>query len=547
VVRCATTFAALAALSFAGSALAGPPQPVPPYVSKAPLPPVMLHARPADDAAAISRGLSRAVSAGRLSRSEASEYRAIVRRTRTVLGNVGGSRRTVLARVLGQVRWFAGAYNRPRALALFSMLDENARFLARRGLPANETDVIGRGGILYRVGWGYGLQFHPLGNAIELNRRITFGRRQAAIDHASALAARLVPKSRGAEWEYYFPYAGASPPWSSGMAQAVGAQALARAGRRFTAPDFFASARRAYNSIPGRLVRRLSAGPWIRLYSFSGLVVLNAQLQAVLSIRNYGETVHHREARAFAARLQGAARALFPQFDTGYWTRYSLGHESPLEYHRYHVDLAKRLSESPGDFWAQAHERFARYLREPPQFKSGARGPTLYPWPAEGFRDRARLTFWVSKISRATVRVGGNTFSLSIPGKGWYSLVWSPGRRPPRTYRPVVSAVDLAGNRGSAPLAPIQIAVDRAPPELTVRLEGRRLVWRARDPGTPWLRMTVVFRREGERRKQSLGRRPLAGSARLALPPSRWQVVLFAMDSSGNRARVEVNSPPGGP
>jgi hypothetical protein len=548
VLRCVTTFTALAALflvdSSAASSRAGSPQEAAKAAAEVPLP----HARPAGDAAAISRGLARAVRAGRLSRAEANEYRGVVRRTRVVLGSLRGSRRTILARVLDQVSWFAAAYNRPRALSLFSMLGVNARYLARRPVPRDGTDVRGPGGIIYRAGWGYGLQFHPLGNAIELNRKVTFGTRQGAIDHASALAARLVPKQRGADWEYYVPYAGGSPPWSSGMAQAVGAQGLARAGRRFTAPDFFPSARRAYNAIPGRLVRRVSTGPWIRLYGFSGLVVLNAQLQSVLSIANYARTVDDVAALGFADTLEDSARALYPRaFDTGYWSNYSPGNEAPLKYHLYHVQLARRLAEETNaDFWAQAATRLARYTREPPQFRSGAPGPTLYPRPAEGFRDRARIAVWISKSSSAVVRVGGTRFSLSVRRKGWYRLVWSPGARRPGIYRPVVSAVDRAGNRGSARLAPIRIAVDREPPKLTARLEGRRLIWRAVDPGTPWLRMTVLFRRPGETRKQSLGRRPLSGSARLAYPPSRWLVILFAMDSSGNRARLEVNPSPAG-
>lgn len=425
------------------------------------------------------------------------------------------------------------------------MLDENRRYLGRRGLPANETDVRGRGGILYRVGWGYGLQFHPLGNAIELNRKLTYGTKRAAADHASALAARLVPKSRGAEWEYYFPYGGGSAPWSSGMAQAVGAQALARAAPILIAPDFLIPARRAYSSIPGRLVRDVGPGPWIKLYSFSSLVVLNANLQGVLSIRNYGKIAHHPEARALADRLEASARALFPRFDTGYWTKYSLGNESPLEYHLYHVQLAKRLTETPGDFWDQAHKRFARYTREPPKFKSAwAAGLKLYPWPADGWRDEARLVFWVSKVSSAAVRIGGKTFWLRVPGKGWYGVVWRPGRRRAGMVRPLISAVDLAGNRGSARLAPIEIAVDREPPAVTARVEGRRVIWRAVDPGTPWLRLTLVFERAGVRKTQMLGKRGLSGQSRMAVPRGQWQAVLFARDSSGNRSRVELGQVP---
>jgi D-glucuronyl C5-epimerase-like protein len=548
VVRCTLVIALLAALfavEAAGAQPLVPPDPAPPLVGRAPIAP-LVHARPVDDAAAISRGLRRAVAAGRLTRAEANEHRAVVTRARAVLATLRGSRRTVLARVLRQVAIHAGMYNRPRALALFSTLAENARWLARRGLPPNETDVVGASGVVYRVGWGYGLQFHPLANVIALNQHLYAERRQRSLDLASALAARAVPTPRGgAVWEYYFPYGGGRPPWTSGMAQAVGAQALARTGRRLTAPLFFAAARRAFVPIPGRLVRQVSTGPWVRLYSFSDLAVLNAHLQAALSVRDYGRIVNDGEAIALADRLEDSARGLLPRFDTGYWTNYSPGNEAPLEYHLYHVDLARFLAlRTSLAEWSDAHARFDRYTREPPVFRPGPGRPAFYPWPVDGFRDSTRIALWVSKISRVTIGVGGARLSLGVVRKGWHSVTWRPGRRRPGTYRPVVAAVDLAGNRGGAELRPITIEVDRTPPEVTASVKRRRLSWRAVDPTTPWLRMTVVLTRPGARERLVLGRRPLVGSLRLRVPRGSWEGVLVVADSSGNRARVSLGPVP---
>jgi hypothetical protein len=548
VVRC-TLVIALAAALFAAEAAGAqplvPPDPAPPLVGRAPVSP-LVHARPADDAATISRGLGRAVARGRLTRPEANAHRAVVARTRAVLGTLRGSRRTVLGRVLRQVAMHAGIYNRPRALALFSTLAENVRWLSRRGLPPNETDVVGSSGVVYRVGWGYGLQFHPLANVIALNQHLYGERTRRALDLASALAARAVPTPRGgAVWEYYFPYGGGRPPWTSGMVQAIGAQALARTGRRLTAPLFFAAARRAFVPIPGRLVRQISTGPWVRLYSFSDLVVLNAHLQATLSVRDYGRIVNDGEAIGFAERLEESGRALLPRFDTGYWTNYAPGQEAPLEYHVYHVELARFLAlRTRLGVWSDAHARFGRYTREPPVFRPGPARPTLYPWPADGFRDATRIAVWISKISRVTIGVAGTRLSLGVVRKGWHTVAWRPGRRRPGTYRPVVTAVDLAGNRGRAGLHPVTIAVDRSPPEVTASVEGRRLFWRARDPTTPWVRIAVVLTRPGAREQLVLGRRPLAGSLRLHVPRGRWEGVLVVADSSGNRTRVALGPVP---
>ncbi len=550
--------AALAALFGAASASAGPfgpslPNPLPPYVGKAPLTSApVVHARPASNAAAIARGLRRAVAAGKLSRAEAHRYRAVVARTRGVMSAARGTRGAVLARVLGLVRARAGGYNRPRALALFSMLDENARFLARRGLPPNETDVVGRGGVVYRVGWGYGLQFHPLANVAALNQHLYAGRLRNAADLASALAARGVrTKNGGIVWEYYFPYGGGSAPWSSGMAQAIGAQALARTGRRLTAPDFLAVARRAYRAIPARLVRSVSTGPWVQLYSFSAMVVLNAQLQAYLSIADYARIVGDAGAAGLATRLEASARALLPRFDTGAWSNYIPGQEAVLKYHRYHVDLVGWMARRTGHgTWAEARARFARYTREPPVFKGGDPHATLYPWPRDGFRDRARISFWLSKISSVSVAVGGRLYPLGLERRGWHSIVWDPGRAQERTYRPVVRAVDLAGNRGQGQLGPLAVSVDREPPAVQASVARRRLTWRAVDPTSPWLRMWAVVRRAGVTKRLPLGRRPHRGSLVLPIPRGTWEAVLWVSDTTGNRTRVRlgpVPPPPGGP
>jgi hypothetical protein len=506
-------------------------------------------ASPADDARAIRAGLERAVAAGRLSKAEAYRYRTIVRKTQAELRLLPGSRYTALARVLQLVRLQAGRYNRPRALALFSMLDHNAEYLSVRVVPPTPTDVVGADGVVYRAGWGAGLQFHPLANVGALNAHVRAGRKAEAAALARALVARAVRPSRTAVWEYYFPFGSGSPPWSSGMVQAVGAQALARAGTLLGEPYLAGAARRAYLAIPTiRLVRGVSTGPWIRLYSFSDLVVLNAQLQAALSLAQYARILADDAAGALARRLEGSAKGLFHQFDTGYWSNYTPGNEAPLKYHVYHVSLLNMLSRRTHDvFWADAAERFDRYTHEPPVFRRGSAIPVLYPWPADGFRDEARVRFWVSKISNVTVRIGGQVHPLGWSRRGWYAVSWRPGRRAPGVVRPVVRSVDLAGNRGEATLQPIRIAVDREPPEVTATVVWRRLTWRVVDNATPWVRMRVALERAGAKKTLVLGRQPLAGSLRLALPRGRWNAVLVVADSSGNRTRTSLGSVPARP
>ncbi len=273
----------------------------------------------------IDRGLARAVKAKRLTKSEAAHYRTILERTRAVLRGLPATRKATLAQVLYLVRLQAGAFTKPRALALFSMLDENARYLKEHALPADGTDVVGSHGVVYRAGWGYGLQFHPLANVAALNGHVAAGRTKQAKALANALIARAVPRGKGSVWEYYFPYGGGAAPWTAGMAQAAGAQALARAGK-------MTAARRAFAVIPRTLVLRLGAGPWIQHYSFSNMVVLNAQLQTVLSLREYAEKSGNKRAAQLAATASPRPRKRSSPSSTratGRATRWGANRRSP--------------------------------------------------------------------------------------------------------------------------------------------------------------------------------------------------------------------------
>src|SRR5262249_43926865 len=133
----------------------------------------------------------------------------------------------------------------PRALQLYTTLQENTDFLARNAIPADGTDVTGVDGVVYRFVSGQGLQFHPLAEAAALNARVAAKDTSGAAELAERLADRAVPQPDGSVvWEYRFDFASQRPPWTSGMAQAVMAQALARGGR-------LDLARRAYLAIPG--------------------------------------------------------------------------------------------------------------------------------------------------------------------------------------------------------------------------------------------------------------------------------------------------------
>jgi hypothetical protein len=497
------------------------------------------------DVTRIGRGLDRAVANGSLTTDEAAEYRADLRSAYATLRKLGGGRERNLGAVLHDVALQWKAYTSPRAYALFSMLKTNASWFGNHAVPAVKTDISDADGVVYRFFPGQGFQLHPLADAGALNAKVAAGDIDGAEQLALALAARGVPGSGALRFEYYFPFGGGRPPGTSGLAHAVMAQAFARASTLTGDADLLAAAVPIFHAVQLGLVRQLAQGPWIRLYSFDSEVVLNAQLQAILSLEDYAAETADASASTLAVSMLASAQRLLPRFDTGYWSLYSLaGGESPLEYHTYDIQLLNKLAaRHPDGPWAEVAARFTEYRTQPPSFRVGPAPGTLYPRPADGYKDAAPIRFWLSKRSRVTVTAGGRATSAWV-SHGSHTLAWSAGSLRPGTYEATLSAVDLAGNRGSVPLPPIAVAWDTTAPAVTASAAGRRVTWRATDPGTPWLDLRVLLARSGRHATLRLGRRGLAGSTTLRLPPGRWSAALVAANSAGKRARVPLGVMP---
>ena len=268
---------------------------------------------------------------------------------------------------------------------------------------------------------------------------------------ATALADRAVPEAAGgAGWEYYFDYGGGRAPWTSGFAQVVAAQSFARAAKVDTADSarLLAAARSAYRAVPGRLVRDTSFGPWIRLYSFNHAVVLNAQLQAAISLASYAKLTSDSQAGTMAAEMTTAAARALPSFTTGYWSYYELpGEPSPVSYQNYVVELLQTLARGD-DRFAPAATEFAGFGTKPPAFRLGDAGV-------------GAVTFWVSKPSSVRVSALGRDRWLSVSG-GWHTVSWQlPSRA--GIFPVTIHATDWAGNGASVEALPIVRVV--APPK----------------------------------------------------------------------------------
>jgi hypothetical protein len=211
---------------------------------------------------------------------------------------------------------------------------------------------------------GSGYQFQPLLSFAALNRVVVERRCGAARRLASALLARAVRTGDAAYWEYNFPYQGGPVPWRSGFTQAVAAQALARAGALLQDPALSAAAAAAFRGLHGPLLMRLAGGAWVREYGFTNEVILNAQLQSILSLQSYATVAENAPARRLADELALATRRLLPHFDLGCWARYQLGGAAAsLHYQTYHVGLLRRLAATrPEPVWRRTYLRWRRCL-----------------------------------------------------------------------------------------------------------------------------------------------------------------------------------------
>jgi hypothetical protein len=408
--------------------------------------------RPAP-AALIAKGIARAD----LKPTEKAEYRSVLARARGDLRRLPEERADLLRTVVADVAAQWRRYTSPRALVLFSTLAFNSDWLAEHGVEGGHPDLTGADGVVYRFFWSHGYVFHPLANFARLNELASRGDVDGADRLGQALLARGIPAGGGLVWEYEFPWASGRAPWTSGMAQAVAAQALARAGDLLSDPALLDAADAAYAAVQG-LLSPVPAKPWVALYSFDRTPVLNAQLQAALSLGDYAELTGDADAEAFAARLITSAQVLLPSFDTGYWSLYSLhGDDSPLHYHDYVIALLRRLAARTGDAsWSETADRFYTYESQPPVLRVGRLPKTL---PR---RHKAPIRFWLSKLSTVTLRVGKTVVSETL-GHGSHTFVWKPRNALPGTYHPRLTAVPVMGPRVEKALPPVRIAHGKAP------------------------------------------------------------------------------------
>lgn len=253
------------------------------------------------------------------------------------------SRRTSSKRLAGHVvsqKPRPGSVLRKGAPVRIWVGSEPKRVLA--GAPGDRQSS---SGLVFRYYAGSGWQFQPLLSFEHLNNLVSAGQAGAAQRLVGALLARGRRQGAALYWRYGFPFSGGPVPWSSGFVQAVAAQSLARAGKLLERPALLKPAGAALVGLRQGLLLHVGGGLWIREYSFTRQVILNSQLQSLLSLHSYAQVVDTPQSARLVQSLYRATVRLLPRFDLGCHSLYQLGGPvADRHYQDYHVELLKRLA-----------------------------------------------------------------------------------------------------------------------------------------------------------------------------------------------------------
>jgi D-glucuronyl C5-epimerase C-terminus len=301
-------------------------------------------------------------------------------------------------------------------------------------------------------------QYYP-GEGIELQVLGTFGKAnglwmaksdrklRALLDEMVPMAAK---RGTALAWEYYFDFGGGAPPWTSGMAQATGIQALSRAAQRLGEPVYLETARQAlklFSLAPPVGVRMTTpVGARYLLYSFApSQIVLNASVQTLVALHDHAQITR----AAGAGRLYRAgdrqARLDVRAGNTGAWSLYQLGGaESDLSYHELLTGFLHNLCDrTETEVYCTTAKAYSQDMKEPPAMELLTRRLRA--------RRYALVRFELSKVSRVgmTIRRNGTTVlstSASV-SRGAHAYGWTVPSVP-GTYDVTLTGTDLAGNAG---------------------------------------------------------------------------------------------------
>jgi len=401
--------------------------------------------------------LRRLLAAGEIDAATAARCRSAFDDAIRTTRRLSGLRRAELQAVIANLHDVAarGALTAARLPALFATLERNRQWWTTGSLLSYGQRVeFSDSELVWQYYPGEGIALQVLGTFGKANGlwSARSGRElRALLDEMLALAAE---RGGALAWEYYFDFGAGATPWASGMAQATGIQALARAGQMLGEAVYIEAARRALRLLtlaPPVGVRTITpVGARYLLYSFApGQIVINASVQTLVALHDYAAITHSSGAQRLFRAGDRQARLDVRAGDTGAWSLYQLaGAESDLSYHALLTGFLRNLCDrTQTPVYCTTATAFQRDLRQP---------PTLELLTRRVRAGRSVLVrFALSKVSRVGMTIrrerdGKIVLATSATvSRGAHAYGWSVPRAP-GSYDVILSGTDLAGNAGSA-------------------------------------------------------------------------------------------------
>lgn len=442
----------------------------------------------------VSSVLATLLHSGTIEQSAYDSYRATYTGATRSLRKLSGTRHSELAAVLSNLEAMARANEliASRLPIAFTTLQRNWEWWTTKPLLGSGQRVSFPGS---RLVWE-----HYAGQGIEIQWLATFGEANAywfahetgaleqVLDEAIALASQ---RAGGIAWDYMFKFDGGAPPWTSGLSQGTGLQALARAWSATRQDRYLTAAQQAlgiFRAGPPEGVRAAtsSVGAWYLQYTYAPSEhVLNGFIQSLVGLYDYARITDDPVGQQLFEAGDEQAREQVPRFDTGAWSKYDQSSESDLGYHDLLTEFLEHLCErtregeplsgpsnatggasaTPGgtgqiegdDIYCTTASRFRADLKTPPVVELLT--SVLHT------REQAGVQVRLSKVSTVTM-------TISLAGKTVWSnratveagtprLLWvTPSK--PGTYQVALRVRDLAGNEETAS-GPISVKMPRRP------------------------------------------------------------------------------------
>jgi hypothetical protein len=363
-----------------------------------------------------------------------------------------GTRRTELQSVTETMHQIAATHQltASRLPAVFATLAANVQWWTQGPLLTSGQRVEFSGSqLVWEFYPGEGIQLQVLGSFGKADGLYTGG----PADYAAMeqLLSEMIPlaasRGGGLTWEYYFPFDGGAPPWTSAMSQATGLEALTRAyeatGNTYylqvatQALPVFRARPPAGVAVPTRLGTRFVQ------YTFTPQTkIINAFLQTLIGLDDFARVSGNPIAARLFAAGNAEAMAEVPGFNTGAWSLYQPGIEDDLSYHELVTGFLNQLCglvNAP--VYCTTAQHFSADLTTPPALTQLTTGGTA--------RKPVTLRFRLSKVSHVGVVVSQNAgpvFQTSASFPYGVDRFTVPAIARPGTYSVALAATDLAGN-----------------------------------------------------------------------------------------------------